>query len=393
MIHFFDIIHPPLYSGFRIDRADNVYVYDTVKKRKFIDLTAGAGMAIVGYNNRKILDVTHVQADKMAISPQKYRTEEAGVLAGKILALFPAGYDRVVPAVTGSEAVEIALQAAILYTGRKSVVSFAGAYHGHTLGTGALGDGYKNFGYLKRYFQTVEPPINKAQIQSVIAGIEQKLKTRRYAAFIAEGVVTNSGWQTVPPGFYKKLHSICRKYGTLLVFDEVLTGFGRTGKMFSFEHHDVKPDVVCLAKGLASGYMPIAAVVTNRRLVEKYDGFSTFAWSPLACAVASANIEIIVKDRLAGKSRRLGQQALATLHKYLDNHQKINSINGLGLGIVISFKIKDDVEKVYQNCLDQGVLLFKNSHIKCIMIIPPLIIGKTILDKATKIITEVILGI
>lgn len=382
-------ISPPFYRSITFSRADGVYLYDDINNKEYIDLSAGAGVAITGYNHKKIKEVMRKQIDQLIFSPQKYRTDEAERLLQKILSLFPDEYNIVVPAVTGSESVEIAMQMAINYSGKKRFLSFGNAYHGHTLATGALGARYRDY-YFQSEFNNIKPPVGPKDIENALKEVEKQFATENFAAFVAEGVITNAGYLEIPSDFFHGLSQLCLRYGVLLIFDEVLTGFGRTGKMFSFEHHGISPDVVCLAKGLSSGYAAIAAVVTRREIVKDYDYFSTFAWLPLACRVAVANIDVIVQERLADNSRLLGEFALHILKQGLKSNSIIQDIRGKGLGIVLEFASREDALKIHQECLDRGVILFRNIHLKMLFIQPPLVISKNELEVAISKVVKII---
>lgn len=383
-------LYPRNFPGIKIVRTDDVYFYDENNK-KYIDLSSSAATVAIGYNNQRIKKVMRQQAEKNIFSPQLYDTEESALLAKKILSLFPTNFNSVLRATTGSEAVEIAMKIAIRYTGRKKFLSFKGAYHGHTLATMSLGDQgrLRDFQPFLPHFTTISHPLSFGQrlnsvnnYEKTLKSIERKLRQNNCAGFITEGIVTSAGCFNFPKDFFKKLFKICKKYGTLLVFDEVLTGFGRTGKMFSFEYFDISPDIVCIAKGLSSGYAPMAAVVTRKDIVGDFVYLSSFAWSPLSCAIAMENINIIEEKKLVKNSKELGLFTLNILRKKLKKFQAIKDIRGKGLVIAIEFFNKNDAREIFVDCLKKGVLLFKNYSDSMLFIQPPLCIKKKTLKKA-----------
>ena len=278
-------IFPLFYPDITITRADGVYVYDKNNK-KYLDLSASAGMCNLGYNNKEINRVIAGQIKKLTVAPQKYRTTEREALVNKILSLFPKKYNAIIPTVTGSETVEVAMQIAVAHTRRSSFLSFDCAYHGRTFAAGSLGEGSCGYGILKSNFDTVKPPLTTSSARNTIAQVEKMFRKKPYAAFVLEGVITNGGYLFPPSEFYRELSVLCRRSGALLICDEVLTGFGRTGRMFSFEHHNIEPDIVCLAKNIAAGHAAMGAIVTYRELAEDYEGYSAFTWPPLGCAIA-----------------------------------------------------------------------------------------------------------
>ncbi|MDD2753141.1 MAG: aspartate aminotransferase family protein [Candidatus Portnoybacteria bacterium] len=384
-------LYPCNLPGLKIVRTDDVYLYDENNK-KYVDLSASAGVVAVGYNSHRMKEVMRRQAEKNIFSPQLQETSESILLAKKILGLFPAGFDSVLRATTGSEAVEIAMKIAARQTGRSKFLSFKGAYHGHTFAAMSLGGENrltKEFTPILARFATIKHPssLNKgralpADFKKTLKSIEKELKRGGCAGFVAEGVVTSAGCFNFPDGFFKEVLKMCRRYGTLLIFDEVLTGFGRTGKMFSFEHFSICPDMVCLAKGLGSGYAPISAVVSRKELIGNFVYMSTFAWSPLACAVALENINIIEEEKLAKNSCDLGRLTLGFLKKSLSKNKAVKEIRGKGLIIAIEFFNNNDARKIFNDCLKKGVLLFKNYSDNMLFVQPPLNIRKNILNKA-----------
>ena len=385
-------IYPPPYDDIVISRAMGVHIFDENGK-KYTDLSGSAGMAILGYNDNRINQLIKRQIGKLTIAPQKYRTPERDALAGKLLSLFPPEYNAVIPTVTGSETVEAAMQLAMQKTGRGGFISFDCAYHGRTIAAGSLGRGDEGYGILKDRFDTVAPPRADKEVDKAIAGIEKKFIADKYAAFIAEGVITNGGYLLPPVRFYHKLQALCRRYGVLLVFDEVLTGFGRTGRVFSFEHHSVKPDIVCLSKGIAAGYAAMGAVVTTDKLARGYECYSAYTWPPLGCVIGVLVIDTIVKDKLAIRSRELGEKSLKLLKKYLTGCPIVKSINGVGLGIALKLNSPVIANKVYITCRGSGVILFRKLDVNLLTIQPPLIIKEKVLTDSVKKIIMAVIGV
>lgn len=390
-------LYPCNFPDIKIVRTDDVYFYDENNK-KYIDLSSSAGVVTVGYNNRRIKKVMRQQAEKNIFSPQLYETDESILLTKKILSLFPTDFNSVLRAATGSEAIEIAMKIAMRHTARRKFLSFRGAYHGHTIATMPLGGENrltKEFKPFWPHFTIVDHPFfsqgkkSALTFEEILKFIDQELKGNNYAGFITEGMITGAGCLNFPKYFFKKLFKICKKYGTLLIFDEVLTGFGRTGKMFSFEYFGISPDIVCVAKGLTSGYAPMAAVVSKKNIVGDFIYLSSFAWSPLSCAIALENINIIEEKKLVKNSKNLGLFSLDYLKKKLNkNLRAVKDIRGKGLIIAMEFFNKNAAQKIFMDCFNKGVLLFKNYSDNILFIQPPLCIKKKILKRALDIIIE-----
>ncbi len=388
------ILHPFHNWNIKIIKADDVYLYGENNK-KYIDLTASAAVVNVGYNNTEIKQEIKKQMDKLIISPQTCRTDEADALARKIYHLFPIDLNMIMRAVTGSETVEIAIKIAVLYSERDRIMSFDHSYHGQTISTLSLGNDYlarKPFIKLFPRVKIVTPPyLLKSQgsledkSKKVLGKIEEFFQRQKYAAFITEGLMTSAGCLPFGKNFFRDLSFLCKKYGVLLIFDEVLTGFGRTGKMFSFDYYNIVPDVVCISKGMGSGYIPIAAVVTKDYIGKKLDYFSTYAWTPLACVVASKNIDLILTKNLVRNSELLGVYALKKLKEELHS-DPIVDIRGIGLEIGIELSSLCSVDDIVKLCISRGVFLSKADLPNTFVIHPPLNINKNTLDKALDIV-------
>lgn len=388
------ILHPFHSWNIKIIKADDIYLYDENNK-KYIDLTASAAVVNVGYNNAEIKGEMKKQMDKLIISPQTCKSDEAEALANKIYHLFPTELNMILRAVTGSEAVEIAIKIAVLYSRRDRLMSFDHSYHGQTISTLSLGNDRLTRDRFVKLFPKVKivtPPYLlksrgnlEEKSKKVLGKIEELFQRQKYAAFITEGLMTSAGCLPFGKNFFHDLSLLCKKHGVLLIFDEVLTGFGRTGKMFSFNHFNVVPDVVCISKGMGSGYVPIAAVVTKDCIGKELNYFSTYAWTPLACVSANKNIDLILANKLVENSKLLGEFALNKLKKELRKDYIID-IRGMGLQIGIELLPLCNVDDVIKLCMKNGVFLSKADLPNTFVIHPPLNISKNILDKALDVV-------
>lgn len=379
-----NIIFPQHYD-LVIKNARGAKLYDD-KDKEYIDLSGSAGMCCLGYGDRELLSVLKEQSEKLLIAPQKYQTNERVGLADKLLSLFDGKYDAILPTVTGSETVEVAMQLAVRYTGKKKFLSFSNAYHGRTIASGSLGECSGGYGMMDGWFETLDLPKSDADVGPLLEKAERLFKGGGFAGFITEGVVSNAGYLVLPRKFVQGLKSLCNQYNVVLIFDEVLTGYGRTGKMFSFEHHDVEPDIVCLAKNIAAGYVAMGAVVTTQKFVQGFEGYSAYTWPPLGCALGIKTLELIEKKDLVEQSMKMGEIGIGMLRKFLNICPIIESVNGVGLGIGIKFNTSNDAQEVYDFCLKNGVVVFRKLNINLLTIQPPLIISQTELEWAIKIV-------
>jgi len=376
-------LHPFHSWGIKIVNAEGVYLFDE-NGRKFIDLTSSASVVNIGYANEKVISTMRTQLDKLIFCPPWCISNEAEELSRKLIRLFPKYLDTILRVTTGSESVEVALKLAKRYTKRSNFLSFEHSYHGHTIASMAIG---MNDGTKKDFLPLIESDtlkhphiangnhMTESDLSKTLTEIEARLSTKKYAAFVTETIATSAGNYMLPKSFFVQLKEICDKYGTLLVIDEVLTGFGRTGSMFSFERFEIKPDIVCIAKGLGCGYAPIAATITKKEIAEGFDYFATFAWNPLACKTASAVLDEYDRLGLVRNSEKLGSDALFKLQERISNNHNVKEIRGIGLRISIEFNNEDFFKKVKDRLLVEGVFSGSADLPSILTISPPLCIS------------------
>ncbi len=375
-------LHPFHSWGMEVVKAEGVYLYDKTGKR-FIDLTSSASVVNIGYENERVVAAMQEQLNKLIFCPPSCRSEEAEELTRKLIKLFPRSLNTILRVTTGSESVEVALKLAKRYTKRSKFLSFEHSYHGHTIASMAIGmnnETKKDFLPLIESDTLRHPHITKGldvdavDVSSTLDEIEAKLSTGEYAAFVTETMATSAGNYMLPAEFFVRLRKICDKYRTLLIIDEVLTGFGRTGKMFSFEKFGIQPDIVCVAKGLGCGYAPIAATLTKREIAKGFDYFATFAWNPLACKTASVVLDEYERLGLVNNSERIGSKALLELQKQIGNNSHIKEIRGLGLRISIEFNEEAFFKKVKDSLLSNGIFPGTADLPNILTVSPPLCI-------------------
>lgn len=379
----------PFHSwGVKIVKAEGIYLFDK-SGRKFIDLTSSASVANIGYANARVISTMRTQLDKLIFSPPWCISDEAEELSGKLIRLFPKYLDTILRVTTGSESVEVALKLAKKYTKRSQFLSFEHSYHGHTIASMAIG---MNDRTKKDFLPLIESDtlkhpniangihMTESDLSKTLAEIETRLSTKKYAAFVTETMATSAGNYMLPKSFFTQLKEICGKYGTLLIIDEVLTGFGRTGGMFSFERFEIRPDIVCIAKGLGCGYSPIAATITKKEIAEGFDYFATFAWNPLACKTASAVLDEYDRLDLVKNSEKLGAKALLELQRKIGDNRNVKEIRGIGLRISVEFDNEDFFKKVKDKLLVNGIFSGSADLPSILIISPPLCISSKEMD-------------
>jgi len=359
-----------------IREAHGAVVMD-VDGKEYIDCVAGIAVNNVGHCHPAVVDAIKRQAEQLIHVSNLYYTENQALLAEELVGL--SGMDRVFYCNSGAEAVEGALKLARKASGKKEFIATEHAFHGRT--RGALSVTHKE--KYRKPFEPLAPavfvPYNDAQaIRSAI--------NENTAGVILEPIQGEGGVIIPSEDYLREVREICYEKGTLMIMDEVQTGFGRTGKWFAREHSGIRPDIMTAAKAMGGGF-PMGAMLAREEVAANFvrgDHASTFGGNALACAAALANIEVIKKERLVKRSQDLGNYLMKKLKEL--NKDYVLDIRGKGLmvGMELSIKCEDIVAKarekgVLLNCTSESVLRF----------VPPLIITKQQLDTAVSVLDEI----
>ena len=320
-------------------RADGAYLYDKDGNR-YLDLLGGFGMYNVGRNNPRVRAAL-IEALELETpgSVQLGVTALPGLLAEALLERTPARLERVLFTSSGTEAVEAALKLGRAATKRTRVLSAESGFHGLTLGSLSANG---NDVFTSR-FQPLLPGFDRVPFGDLDA-LERQLLNEDVALFLVEPI-QGKGCTLPPAGYLEGAQALCRKYGTLFCIDEVQTGFGRTGKLFAFEHWGLEPDLVPIAKSLSGGYVPVGALLMSRAVHEAvYDSMehavshgSTFAPNELAMAAGLATLHELDEQHLVEHSARLGEKLLRETRPLVDEFQVVHDVRGLGLMWAIEF--------------------------------------------------------
>jgi 4-aminobutyrate aminotransferase len=359
-----------------------------------------------------VLKAAHEQLDKLVHISVVAHHQPAIELAERIAALAPGKLDKVFFANSGAEAVEGAIKLARYVTGRPGLIAFHGAFHGRTYGALSL---TASKGYYRERYEPLLPavyhvpypypyrnptgPDEAATLDYVFNFIDEMLDTRvpprNVAAFIVEPVLGEGGYVVPPPAFMPRLRALCDRHGILLIADEVQSGYGRTGKMFACEHSDVVPDIMTLAKSIASG-LPLSAVVATSKLMDKWEPAahgSTFGGNPVACAAGIATLDIFEREHILENATEKGTQLISRLRELQRRTPAIGEVRGLGLMVGVELVKQDGTpdkdlqRKIRKVCLDSGmVLLSCGPHDNVLRLIPPLNISQAELDEGWQIL-------
>jgi putrescine aminotransferase len=315
-------------------RAKDVWIWDD-QGRKYLDFLAGFGSVNLGHNHpellarlRRVLDEDVLGLSHVGPAPL------AAALGEALAARLPAPLEVSIFANGGGDAVEQALKLARAATRRPRLVAAANGFHGTNLAALSLTS-------IERMRAPFEPLLPGCELVPFgdLDRLERALRGDKVAAFLVEPVQAEGGVIPPPPGYLAAAAALCQRHGTLLVLDEVQTGLGRTGRRFAFEAEGVVPDLLCLAKGLSGGLVPVAATVTSRKVfergygtVERFDlGSSTFAGNALSCAAALATLEILDAERLTENAAARGEELLRGVRRRLAGHPLVKEVRGRGL--------------------------------------------------------------
>lgn len=349
----------------------------------FIDCMSAYGVCVVGHCHPKIVQAVQEQADTLIACHSSLYNEARSRFLEKLTAITPKGLDRAFLCNSGTEAVEAAIKLARKHTGKPGIIAFMGAYHGKTMG--AL-SGTWNRKY-RTPFEPLVPGFSHVpygKIDKVRAAISDET-----AAVIVEPIQGEGGVKVPPVGFLGELRELCDETGVLLIFDEVQTGFGRTGKLFACEHSQVVPDVLCLAKSLAGG-LPIGVTVGTDEVVSSFtlgSHTSTFGGNPLVCAAAAAAIDVVVEEKLADRAMELGHYFMEQLRGLNERYRISREVRGKGLMVGMVFRF--DVLNLILGAMSKNVLILDAGR-NILRFLPPLVISRAQLDRVIEVLDAVI---
>lgn len=363
-----------LYQRFPIviDRGKGAKVWDNAGK-EYIDCMAGYGVALVGHCNDRVVNAIKDQVEKLMVCHMSTYNTARSIMLKKLSKVVPTGLDKFFLSNSGAEAVETALKFSRKFSGKPGVISMNGGYHGKTLGALSVTSSEK-------YRRPFEPLLD--HIKFVPYGNTQKLIDMiddKTGTVILEPVQGESGIIVPPPGFIQEVREICSKHSILLIFDEIQSGFGRTGKMWAAENWNTIPDVVCVAKGIAGGF-PMGLTITKPEIIESMkvgEHSSTFAGNPLACAAASASIDALLLDGLIDNSAKTGKYFKELLLRLKEKHKIVREVRGLGL--MLALELRFDVRNILMDGISNGILMLYSGR-NIIRLLPPLVIDRELIS-------------
>jgi len=372
-------------------------VIEDVDGNLFLDFTAGIAVAATGHSHPQVVRAIEEQARKfLHFCGSDFYYEPMAGLAERLCRLAPGSFPKKVFLTnSGTETIEAAIKLARYSTRRTHLIAFLGAFHGRTLGSLSLTASRSSH---RAHFGPLLPDVHHVPygIEGVHA-LEDKLfrhemRPDEVAAIVVEPIQGEGGYVVPPSDFLAKLREICERHGILLVVDEIQTGFGRTGKMFACEHWGVEPDILCVAKGIASG-LPLGAMIARSDISSWTPGThgSTFGGNPVACAAALATIELL-ENGLVQNAAEVGGYLKKRLSGLKAKHPVMSDVRGLGLMIGVELAKTDSArtpdsqlrDQVMRRSFEKGLLLLGCGE-STIRFCPPLIITKAEADTAVDI--------
>ena len=358
-------------------RGQKAHVWDEAG-REYIDCVAGIGVANAGHSHPAIAAAIAEQAQTLMTCPELYYNDRRAELYQKLAEIMPDGLNRFFLCNSGTEAVEGAIKLARLSTGRQGVVAATHAFHGRTMG--ALSATHKKD--YREPFGPLVPGFSHVKYND-IAELEAAVTTDT-AAVILEVVQGEGGIHLADGDTIRAARAICDKQGALLILDEVQTGFGRTGRWFACQHHDVVPDLLTMGKAIAGG-MPMGAVAIGPRIEGIKVGLhgSTFGGNPLACAASIAALNVYQSERLPERATEMGDYFRERLEEI--NSPLIREVRGIGLMIGVELKIR--AAQVVEALMQRGVLAH-TSGTTVMRILPPLVITREDIDIVIEALTD-----
>ncbi|MBP7961557.1 MAG: aminotransferase class III-fold pyridoxal phosphate-dependent enzyme [Caldilineaceae bacterium] len=397
-------------SNLVIDHASGSYVYST-DGRKVLDFTSGIGVTNTGHCHPRVVAAAQEQVGKLIHGQINIVFHPPALkLAEKLREVVPAGLDTFFFSNSGAEAVEASIKLARQATGRTNIIVFQGGFHGRTIGAMSLTTsktiyrvGYQPLMagvFVAPYAYCHRCPVKRAAnlpdgeccnnpLDQVRLLLKQQTAPQETAAILLEPVLGEGGYVLPPASFMQGLREICDEHGILLIADEVQSGFGRTGKFFAVEHFGVTPDILIMAKGLASGF-PLSAIAARREIMDKWIPGShggTYGGNAVSCAAAVETINVIRDEGLLQNAVERGAQLTDGLTE-LQGRFPIADVRGAGLMVGVEFA--DDVAygtvgKISKACLDQDMLLLTTSIYETIRFIPPLTVSAEEIEAGLRI--------
>jgi taurine--2-oxoglutarate transaminase len=341
-----------------LERAEGVYLWDA-DGRRYLDFSSQLMNVNVGHSHPRVVTAIKQQADRLIYAAPAFATQARGELGRLLAQITPGDLNKTFFTLGGADAVENAIKIARMFTGRSKIVTRYRSYHGATYGAASAGGDPRRLAIepgipgIVRVFDPhcyrcvfgQEPATCRRECISHIEEVIRFEGPENVAALLMEGITGTSGIFVPPGDYWRRLREICDRYGILLIADEVMSGFGRTGEWFAVNHWDVVPDMITMAKGITSGYLPLGAVVVSQRIAQFFErhtfwGGLTYSGHPMSCAAGMATLQVYKEDGLLENAREMEQVMAHGLANLQARHATVGDVRGIGLFWVIEL-VKD----------------------------------------------------
>lgn len=408
-----------------VERAKGVYLFDRNGKR-YIDFSSQLINVNVGHGRHEVTEAVVKQMQQLSYVAPGFATKVRGDLGKKLAEITPGNLSKTFFTLGGAEAIENAIKLARLYTGRHKIITQYRAYHGATYSAmSAGGDPRKllvdsqqvpNIIHVENPYSYRCPWYSSSPAECGERAIENLHNVLKYegpenvAAILMEGESGTSGCIKYPPFYLKKVKALCEQYGILFISDEVMSGFGRTGKWFGVDHHEITPDILVMAKGLTSGYLPLGGIITTDTIARQYDenylplGL-TYSAHPVSVAAALAVLDIYEKEDLVNRTARMEGYVNQSVTKLIEKHPSIGDWRNTGLlgciELVKNRKTKEPMAPYNATASEMGVMskvaakirslgMFTFVRWNYIFVCPPLTVTEAEVDEGMHILSEAI---
>jgi len=371
-----------------LDKGEGMKIWD-LEGKQYYDFIGGIAVNALGYGHPKLVRAMNNQAEKLIHCSNLYYSEPQIILAQMLIELSCG--DKVFFGNSGAEVNEGAIKLAVKYfkdqnKDKHKIIYMKNSFHGRTIATLAATGQHK---YQKDYLPLL-PKFKEAifnDLESVKTAVDEEV-----AAVLVEPIQGEGGVKIATQEFIKGLRELCNKEGILLIFDEIQCGLGRTGKMFAYQHFNVEPDILTLAKSLGGG-IPIGAIIAKDKIASSFkpgDHGTTFGGNPVACAMAIAFIKVLEEEDLIGKCQKKGEYFKDKLKGLKEKYpEKVEEVRGLGL--MVGMELKEEGQEIVKKCVEEGVLINCAAK-KVLRFLPPLIVKEKEIDYLVGILGKVFQG-
>ncbi len=367
-----------------VERGEGATIWDADGK-KYIDCMGGYGIGLIGYSNKKVIAGVEEQLKKIMVCHMSAYNNTRLRFLKKLTDIAPPGVTKIFFSNSGAESVEAALKFARKYSQKPGIISMYGGYHGKTFGALSVTHNAK---YRKSFVPLLDNIkfIPYGNVGSLIDAIDDKTGT-----VILEPIQGETGVILPPDGFLNSVRKICDEKNVVLIFDEIQTGLGRTGKMWAGEHWETVPDIMCLAKGIAAG-IPMGVTFLKPKVAEAMrvgEHSSTFAGNPIACAAGNAVLDVISEGNLVKRAAETGNHFKCGLLELKERHPIIREVRGLGM--MLAMEMRFDVRDILLDGIKNGLLMLYSGR-NIIRLLPPLIMDKDMVDQALSVMDSLLVA-